>query len=139
MRRGEELKVVEGLRALGNSRKEIVAAVAMIHGLGAVVVDAETGKRSDKNGVEMLDAALAKIRGEKTIGSAANARAMQAKSVATRTKGRMPERQAMAIWKDPTLTAGEALAKMRGWERGTAYAALGKRGVPTGRRSTKTE
>jgi hypothetical protein len=133
MRKGEELGVVNGLRALGDSRQQIVARVSQVHQWGAVVVDAETGKRSDRHGVEMLDEALARIKGERTIGS--RAKDMQAASVKARTKGRMPQREAMAIWRDPALTGGEAIQKMTGWERGTAYKTFGKRGVPVGRRA----
>jgi hypothetical protein len=132
MRKGEQLAVVDGLRALGSSRAQMVAAVSRVHGWGAVVVDAETGKRSDQDGVEMLDEALARIKGERSIGN--RARSMQVASVAARTKGRMPQREALKIWRDPALTSGEAIQRMAGWERGTAYKVLGKRGLPVGRR-----
>jgi hypothetical protein len=133
MRSGEEMGVVDGLRALGNSRSEIVDRVAQVHEWGAVVVDAETRKRSDRDGVEMLDEALARIKGERSIGN--RAKAMQEASVAARTKGRMPQREALKIWRDPALTSGEAIQRMAGWERGTAYKVLGKRGLPVGRRA----
>jgi len=62
------------------------------------------------------------------------AESMQAKSVAARIGKRMPERQALTIWRDPNLTIGEAIKRMPGWSPRTAYLRLGKRGLPTGRR-----
>ena len=61
------------------------------------------------------------------------AREMQEASVASRTKGRMPFRSAKPIWFDSTLSTAQALKKMRGWSKGTAYRAFGKRGTPSGR------
>ena len=60
MRPGETLAVVDGLRSMGESRRDIAAYVAEIHSWGAVLVDAETGKRSDRDGVEMMAEALAR-------------------------------------------------------------------------------
>jgi hypothetical protein len=135
MRNGETLHVVEGLRALGNSRREIVDKFAMIRGWGATIEDAETGERASDDGVAMLDKALAKLKGERTI--AGRAEDMQAASVRARTKGRLEERKAQIIWQDARWTVGEAIARMPGWSLTTAYKAFGKRNLPIGRRGSK--
>lgn len=134
LRPGETLGVVDGLRALGEGRRAIALAVGAVHGWGAVVVDAETGQRTDADGVEMLATALAAIHGERVMPDRARAVAMQANSVKARVRGRMPAREAVIIWRRPELTTGEAAALMTGWSVGTAYKQLGKRGLPGGRR-----
>src|SRR5579859_6203841 len=58
LRKGETLGVVDGLRAFGSQRKEMAAAVKLVHSWGATIVDADTGYNSREHGVEMLDAAL---------------------------------------------------------------------------------
>ena len=133
MRSGEILATVGGLRPLGNSRHAIMAELARIHAAGASVLDVATSQRSDHNGAEMLDRALARLRGE-IVMPPGKAESMQAKSVAARIGKRMPERQALTIWRDPNLTIGEAIKRMPGWSPRTAYLRLGKRGLPTGRR-----
>ena len=139
LRSGELLGVVDGLRALGDNRRDIMAAVREIHGWGAVLIDVENGMRSDRKGAEMLDEAMARIRGEKTMKSKKQARDMQAKSVRSRTKGRMPMREALVVWRNPILTVVEAIDEMPGWSMRTAYDKLGNRGIPPGRRSKKAE
>lgn len=132
LRAGDELHAVQGLRALGNARYEIVAEVTRIHALGAVVVDVETGQRSDRDGVAMLDAALRLIRGERTM-PPGKAQRMQAASVKARTKDHLSDREALAFWRDPKLTAGEAAERMRMGVR-TAYNRFGNRDLPRGPR-----
>ena len=132
MRQGELLATVGGLRPLGNSRHEIVAQVVRIRKMGAAIIDVETKQRSDRHGAEMLDRALARIKGEITM-PPGKAETMQRKSVRSRIGDRMPMRQALAIWRDPKLTTGEAIKRMTGWSARTAYLRLGKRGLPSGR------
>ncbi len=133
MRPGETLATVGGLRPLGNSRQDIVAQVERIRSAGAVVLDVLTKLRSDQAGVAMYEAALRRLRGERVMPDG-KAKAMQAKSVAIRTAGRLPERQALIVWKDPKLTTGEAIALMPGWSARSAYNHLGSRGLPVGPR-----
>lgn len=136
MRQGELLGTVGGLRALGDSRRDIVAAVQHFHEMGAAIIDVMTGRRSDQHGAEMLDRALTRLRGELVMPEG-KAAAMQARSVRARVGGRMPRRQALAIWRDPKLTIGEAIKRMTGWSARTAYTLLGKRGLPSGRMGKK--
>lgn len=128
MRKGELLGVVDGLRAFGEARRDLIAAERMIHGWGAVIADVETGLRSDRNGIEMMARALGPNR------PSAEFKEMQAKSVRERVKGRMPKREALAIWRNPKLSVREAIELMKGWTQTTAYNQLGKRDVPAGRR-----
>lgn len=130
MRRNELLGVVDGLRAFGTARRDMVAAVKLVHGMGAAIVDAEYPElRSDRNGAAMLDKALAKF-----IPTPEQAAAMQEASVKARTKGRMADRTALAIWRNPKFSVHEAVALMTGWSQSAAYQKLGKRDVPAGRR-----
>ncbi len=133
MRAGELLATVGGLRALGDSRRDIVEAVRRLHDQGAAVLDVETGFRSDRRGAEMLDRALAKLMGERVM-PPGKAVAMQAKSLKARIGHRMPEREALKHWRDPRLTIGEAIQLMTGWSARTAYEHLGPRGLPAGPR-----
>lgn len=128
MRKGERLGVVNGLRAFGEARWDMVAAVKSVHAWGATIIDAESGLRSDRDGVEMLHRALAPRRPSDTY------RAAQAAGVANRVKGRMPARQALIIWRDPRFSTEEAIDLMHKWSQATAYKQLGKRDVPAGRR-----
>lgn len=137
MRRGETLGVAGGLRVLGTNRKDIVAAVGKLHAASAAILDVMTGERSDKDGVAMLDRALAKIHGEKTIKTKANARAMGA--IGGKAKGRAAKRLRMAqgearsYWFDKSIrTNTEALAMMRGWTPITAWRKFGPSGRPPG-------
>lgn len=129
MRRGELLGVVNGLRAFGDGRREMNAAVKLVHSWGAAIIDIETGLRSDRDGVEMLHLALSPRR------PSAVYQDMAAKAARVRVKGRMPKREALIIWRDPKLSVAEALDLMTKWTQGSAYRQLGPRGVPAGRRT----
>lgn len=132
MRAGELLATVGGLRPLGGNRRDIVAAVTGLHAMGAAVLDIASGQRSDRDGVVMLDAALRAIRGESVM-PPGKAQDMAHRSARARTAGRMPKREALAIWRDARLTIGQAIERMPGWSARTAYNLLGPRGLPTGR------
>lgn len=133
MRAGELLATVHGLRALGDSQRDITVETRRLHEMGAAVLDIDTGHRSDRNGVDMLDAALRKLRAERVMPEG-KAQMMQRKSVKARIGDRMPKREAMTHWRDPRLTTGEALLRMPGWTKRTAYHDLGPRGLPVGPR-----
>lgn len=136
MRDKELLGVVDGLRAFGTTRSEMISAVKLMKSWGAAIIDAETKLRSDADGAEMLDDGLTKFHGEaKMPGGSRQARLMQTKSVEIRTKGRMPRHEAEIIWKDTgAFTLPQALALMNGWSQSSAYRVLGDRGAKPGRR-----
>jgi hypothetical protein len=132
---GDKLLLGGGLRVLGDNRREIVAALEQIISKGAVAVDAETGREAGNDDAAMLiDEALRKLQGGKTIASAEVAREMQAKATAKKLANRLPEREAKKHWHDPALTLIEAEELCRGWPRRTLYQTFGPRAVGAGRR-----
>ena len=136
MRTGETLAIVNGLHAFGETRKAMMAALDKVESWGAVIVDVETGLRSDKNSAKLLDLGIRKRNGGLSMKDG-QAEEMQEASVRARLKGRMPIRSAKARWMNPELTTKQALKQMRGWSQGTAYRAFGKRGTPPGRPSVE--
>ena len=135
MRSGEGLGVVDGFRAFGTTRKAMMDKVRVVHGWHAVVVDADTGERSDQKGAEMLDRGQSKYAAELRAPDKRRARDMQEKSVKARTKGRTPQREASAKWHgSPTLSNDEVKAALVGWSIRALYK-FGKRKLPRGRRS----
>ncbi len=138
LRTGEELWIVNGLLSFVTNRRAMMKALDTVEAWGAVIVDAETGLRSDKNGAKLLDLGLRKRHGEMAM-KPGQAEEMQEASVAARTKGRMPKRQALVLWRNPELKTAQAIKRMKGWSRGTAYRAFGKRGVPSGRPQTEEQ
>jgi hypothetical protein len=135
---GDKLVVGGGLRVIGDNRKEIVAAIEQVRERGATVIDAETKREAGgDDGVALLDEALRKIQGGTTIQSLEVAAEMQKKSVASRTKGRMGDREAQVIWSDVNLTINDCLELMTGWSQGTAYRTFGPRHVGAGRRANR--
>jgi hypothetical protein len=128
MRKGEYLGVVDGLRAFGEAKGTIIAAVELVHSWGATIIDAETKLCSRRDGAKMMGQALGPNR------PSAEFKSMQAASVRERVKGRMPKREALIIWRNPKLSVSEAIELMTKWKQATAYNVLGKRDVPAGRR-----
>jgi len=138
MRKGETLGVVNGTLAFGTNRRAMLAALDEADRKGFVIIDVETGLRSDKNSAKILDLGLSKRHGELAM-KPGQAEAMNEASIAARTKGRMPQRSALVHWRNPELTAKQALKRMKGWTRGVAYKVLGKRNVPSGRSQTEQQ
>lgn len=135
LRSGEGLGVVDGLLTLGENRQAITKAIAVIHGWGAVLIDAETGKNSRDHAFEMMSDAL-----DPAKPSAEYMRILQKKSAEKRRRNRTPrmsEREALPVWRNPKLTVKEALAIIA-WPQATAYHILGKRFVVAGRRPKST-
>lgn len=137
MRNGEALELAGGLRALAGGRKEIIAELEIVEASGKAVMDTQTGARSDRNGAKMLDAALGKLHGERTMPDKAVASKMGKKGGRARAEryrnGRMPDVQAAKIWtRKDGLTNGQKIALMPGWSEGTAYRLLGPSGRPCG-------
>lgn len=135
--RGDEvLECAAGLRALGSSRIAIMEAHALVRKAGRAILDPETGMRSDRDGAEMLDRALAKIRYEKTMPSEGRAKeigALGGKARAAQIReGRLSETKAKAIWFNIHLSTGQAIERMPGWSKETAYRYFGKRGRKPG-------
>lgn len=128
LRKGELLAVF-GLEAFGKDRHQIAAAVAWVQGQGADVFEIASGEVAG-NGVLMMNRALTRIHGE---GRMAKAHEMQRASAKARTINRMPEDEARQHWANIRLKIPQALAKMPGWNRQSAYNTFGKRGIAPGR------
>jgi len=111
----------------------MVKGIARIHEMGAAVYDVETGLRSDRDDVDMLDIGLSRLHREASM-SPGQAIAMQKASVESRLSKRMPNREALVPWRDPAKTPQEAVEEMWGWSIGTAYRVLGPRGTGAGRK-----
>lgn len=132
----KRLSVWGTIRVLGDSRKLITSRIKALHAAGVIVFDRQAKLRSDRDGVEMLDAAQAKIQGSAKV---KNDRKYAQKLAAKGGKGklesmrsqRMPEEIAGPIWRAPELTAERRLELMNPpifelqWTEGTAYRHLG--------------
>jgi len=122
LRKGETLGVVDGLRAFGSQRKEMAAAVKLVHSWGATIVDADTGMNSRDDGVEMLDAALTPQRLTSEQASAM-AKLMHAK----KKDGRAEDSVALRAWHNPNIIDAVQFRELTGWPESTAYAKFGPR------------
>lgn len=134
LRREQVVGVYGGLRVFGETRRQIMAALAGIEQRGGIVLDVESGDRSDKRGAHMLDRALARIRGEATIGDRAaelGALGGTARGLAIAQR-RMPAEKALKIWRDLRIDTATALSRMVGWSKPTALRRLGKSGRALG-------
>ena len=131
MRQGELLGVVDGLRAFGEHRGPINDAIKLVKSWGAVVVDVETGLRSDLDGVEMLHRAL----NGRTL-DPEFAAVMQAKATAKRLEGSISEAKARRIWFDGRWSVAQKVELCgKGWSRRRLYKVFKKTNAPAGRRS----
>jgi hypothetical protein len=142
LRPGDEVWVTT-MGRLASRRADLKAAVEAIHSKKAVIVEAASGRRSNRaaDAAQMaLDAAdelaldargvtpaqarrFGKLGGEITRKRVK--REMEAK--------RLGKTEAGNIWRNPLLTGAEALAKMPGWTLASAYRILKKRGLAKGR------
>jgi len=130
-RKDEVIGLAGGFRVLGDNRAQIMSAFRALKVKGAVLFDIETDERSDRDGAEMLDRALRRIRGELTFGSPEEAVERGVLGAKATYKGiwasRMPKREARKIWFDKTITRAEAVTRMGpGWSKATARRAFGK-------------
>jgi hypothetical protein len=131
MRTGEFLGVVDGLLAFGKCRRDIGAAVKLVHSWGAAVLDVETWCISTQHGVKMLNAALDPPKpSPEYMAELARQKAEKRR----KDNGVMGNREATIIWRNPKFSVAEAIDLMPGWRPATAYKVLGKRDVPAGRR-----
>ena len=142
IRSPEVLHTVGGFRPLGPGRYTITGEIQKLYlpaNVGKVIVDCQTGMRSDRDGALMLSAALAKAHYEKLAPNHADSvkrgRNGARKQWQEVRDNRMPEDEARAIWKDQKLRKKKKLQKMYGWTETTAYRILGETGRPPGRRT----
>ena len=128
LRKGETLGVVDGLRAFGSQRKEMAAAVKLVHSWGATIVDIDHGENSRDHALDMLDRALLSrpLSPEK-------AAEMAKLSAKVRNKNKWPADRAERKWFDPAIKDPETFTALTGWPESTAYAKFGPRFARTKR------
>lgn len=130
MRRGEILGVVRGFRTFGDTRRDWIHAEELVHAEGAVILDLDTGLRSDKNCAKMISYAINPRRPSEEY------RAMQVLSVTKRMKSqkRKKTRAHAKIWFNTKLSVKEKV-DLIGIPHNALYALYGKTGAPAGRRA----
>lgn len=136
------------LARLASPRLELNIARKAVRAKKAVIVEALTGRRSDKaeDAEDMaFDAAAELMREARGLAPEEAAEYSRRGGLATRARwkrahrgNRMPVSEARGYWKDHTLSNAEALAKMWGWTQRMAYRhpQLGPRGKAAGRPKT---
>lgn len=144
LRAGDELWLTT-LARLDTPRAELNKARKAVQAQKVVIVEALTGRRSDRaaDAADMaFDAAAELMREARALPSDLaveyGRRGGLARAVKVRKayKGaRMPVAEARGFWKDHTLSNAEALAQMTGWTARAAYRheKLGRRGLAKGR------
>lgn len=132
LRKGEGLAVLRAAD-LGVDRWSIADAVAWVQSQGAEVIEVPTG-RAAGDGVAMLHDALKYHHAAARGMTPEEARARAAARELAKRKDRIPKAQALKIWRSSRYTKfQDALAKMPGWSKRTAYGELGPRNAGTGR------
>lgn len=140
LRRGEPFEVAHA-SVLGRNRGQIAEAFGAILRRKAVIVETETGRRSDDpmQLAEMIFGALSMSMGDERRDTMQE---LGRKSGAARTKrsraGRLDEEIAGLIWANDNLTVKEREKQMTGWSRREIYKVFGKTGKQAGRPRKKT-
>ncbi len=141
-----DVVLVTSLARLGRSRNDLRRALEAIHNKGAVIVEARSPPRrsSDKRDLAamLLDAAD-ELAGDRRVLSPVQAKKFGKQGgqefKRRREADRTPKGEALAAWRDLSLTGKQAISdpRMLGWTVRMAYRVLGKRntalGVVTGR------
>ncbi len=141
-----DVVLVTSLSRIGRDRRELRRALEAIHSRGAVIVEArEPPRRSDDRhdlAAMLLDAAD-ELAGDRRALSPADAKRFGKRGGTAKGRNalaaRTPKGEALAAWRDLSLTGEQAIddPRMAGWTVRMAYRLLGKRntalGVVTGR------
>ncbi len=141
-----DVVLVTSLARIGRDRRELRRALDAIHSRGAVIVEARNPpRRSDDRHdlASMLLDAADELAGDRRALSPADARTHGRKGGLAKGRrareARTPNGEALAAWRDLSLTGAQAIEdpRMAGWTVRMAYRLLGKRntalGVVTGR------
>lgn len=136
IREGDSL-IVAAARVLGDNREAIRHAIEEVHKHGGIVIEASTNRTSRSDGVGMMADAIGDLANEKRAAGVKGGK--EAAKIRWREKQskRMPQREALSIWLDPALSIAQAIKKMPGWKKGSAYRLLGKRNVGAGPLKTR--
>jgi len=134
------------LHRLAWRSSRMVDTIDNITARDTIVVEVGSGARSDKPGpfARAIHDSMLFLSGKtgradrSTIGKLGAA----ASPVTKPKNARLPDDQALVIWRNPALTSAEAVATMNavekyknGWSYASAYRHLGPRGTPTGKRT----
>lgn len=131
MRDGDEL-VVASARVLADNRDAIAYAIQAVHERNGTLMEADTKRDSREHGAGIMADAVAALANEARATGRRNGQ--KGASVRWGKIKRMNKREALVIWRDPANTTDEAIGKMDGWTKATAYRVFGERGIPAGRR-----
>lgn len=133
IREGDEL-VVTTLDRLAPRRVQLRELIEEVHKRGGVIVELETGRRSDDVRAlpgmiaEAFEALLRDHRHQQRRAGKKNGK----RGGRPPNTDRMPEAEALAIWRNRELEDWQALQLMKGWTLRTAYRRLKARGFPAG-------
>ena len=125
LRKGETMSVVDGLRTFGKTRKEIHAAIKLVHSWGATIVDVERNENSRDHCFEMLDRAL----NHRPL-SSDRAAELAELSHAARRAAKWPKDRAKRAWHNPDVKTIKAFVRLTDWPQSSAYAEFGPRFKP---------
>lgn len=117
LRTGDAMAVFGTVAVFGSSRGAMLSRIKEIHAKGHYVLDIETGQRSDKQGVEVLDRGLKRIHGSRKMKENRKfARQIAKKGARGKLEhmraDRMPEVLAKPIWQATELTIARRLELM---------------------------
>lgn len=138
--RNKIVALVGGFRVLGEKRAPIMAAYAEAKAAGGILFDPLTGRRSDQDSAEMLNAVLAKVHAELRTppeGFEAIGRRGGENRWKSVIENRVPIASARKAWFDHKAFASDALVVEflgLGWSRSTLLNAFGPSGRRIGRR-----
>lgn len=129
-----DIALVTTLARLANHRDEVQKLVKLIHQKKCVILEADTGRRSDKveDLADMAFDAARELANDKKTHSRADA-------VRIGNLGGQPKKERSAVseaavfWKNTNLSPDEALKRMPGWSMRAAYRDIGPRGMGAGR------
>jgi hypothetical protein len=129
--RAGDRAVVADLRVFG-SRRRLVEAAEAVAKRGAKLMAVETGTELDMPTLREVDRTLTVWRGESALKNPKRASFIGRRGAAARklsiARERLDPEAARAIWKDERYQdAADALARMPGWTRTTAWRHFGAR------------
>lgn len=132
IRAGEGLAILRAAD-LGHDRHTIPAAVKWVQDRGGEVIEFPS-RREAGAGVAMLSDALRYLHGAARGMTPEEAQAKAKAREKVKRQGRMPKVQALKIWRSARYKKfQDALDRMPGWSKRTAYDELGPRNTGTGR------
>jgi DNA invertase Pin-like site-specific DNA recombinase len=133
IRPGDELCVTT-LDRLAPKRTQLGELIEEVHKRGGVIFELDTGRRSDDVRAlpAMISEAFEALLRDHRHQQRRTGRKVGKKGGRPVRSDRMPEAEALAIWRNLELNDWQALQQMTGWTLRTAYRRLKARGFPAG-------